>query len=61
MGRGFRGWPAGSADYGIPYGTPASALTKEQELDQLKDQAQYLEGVLERIGSRIQDLDSQTE
>jgi predicted nucleic acid-binding Zn-ribbon protein len=36
-------------------------VTREQELDQLKDQAKYFESALEEIGKRIKDLDSKPE
>lgn len=62
MGRGFGfGWGRGFG-YGVPYGPQAAPqLTQEQELEQLKDQAQYLKGALDEIGKRIQDLDSSSE
>lgn len=61
-GRGIRRWPVGAAGYDLPYGTPAApALTRDQEIEQLKDQARYFEGALEEVGKRIQELDSKTE
>ena len=69
-GRGFGfGWgrgawrgPVGGSDHYLPYGVPAApALSRDQEIEQLKDQAKYFEGALEEIGKRIQDLDSETE
>jgi hypothetical protein len=56
--------------YGYPhYGVPASApgtipfapqMTREQELDFLKNQAQAMRGQLEQIETRIQQLGSET-
>ena len=55
------GYPAmgnyglGMPNYGVPYGAPA-APTKEQELDMLKSQAEYMEDELAGINKRIQEL-----
>lgn len=47
------GWPG----YGVPYGVAAFAgPTKEQELDALKGQAEYLEDALDGIRKRIEEL-----
>lgn len=46
---------AGVPNYGVPYGIQA-APTKEQELDMLKGQAEYLEDALEGVNKRIQEL-----
>jgi hypothetical protein len=50
------GW--GVPNYGVPYGVPAvpAAPTKEQELDMLKGQSEYLEDALEEINKRIKEL-----
>ena len=45
----------GVPNYGVPYGAPA-APTKEQELDMLKGQAEYLEDELGGVNKRIQEL-----
>lgn len=45
----------GVPNYGVPYGAPA-APTKEQEVDILKGQAEYLEDELAGINKRIQEL-----
>jgi len=62
-GRGFRGAPV---PFGVPaapyagpyaYGAPFSAgPTREQELDMLKGQAEYLEDALDGIKKRIAEL-----
>ena len=36
-------------------------MTKEQELDMLKGQAEYFEGALEEIKKRIKDLETKAE
>jgi len=74
-GRGFCspwGIGAGLAGYGIPprvgYGYPyygwatpfVPQMTREQELDFLKNQAQAMRGQLEQIEARIQQLGSET-
>jgi len=41
------------ASYGAPYGP-----TKEQEMDMLKGQAEYLEDALSGINKRIQELET---
>ena len=62
--RAQMGWPPYGAapphagPYEAPYGP---AVTKEQELDALKGQAEYFEDALEGIKKRIQDLESGTE
>lgn len=55
-GRGFRGWGRG---FGRGFGFwPANAPTQtpEQELDDLKQQAELLQGSLNQINSRIEQL-----
>jgi hypothetical protein len=64
------GYPYGWAGAVYPfYGTPAGApgampfapqMTREQELDFLKTQAQGMRGQLEQIEARIQQLGSET-
>jgi predicted nucleic acid-binding Zn-ribbon protein len=44
----------------VPYGTPAApAMTKQQEMDVLKDQAEYLENSLDEIRKRLNELESE--
>ena len=50
---GLYGW--GTPNYSIPFNVPA-APTKEQELDTLKGQAEYLQETLEGINKRINEL-----
>jgi hypothetical protein len=49
-------WPAGS--YVSPF-VPA-AMTRQQEVDALKGQAEYFEGVLDGLRSRIEALEPKT-
>ena len=66
-GRGWRNWfhatglPGWArAGYGWPaYGSVASGLTVEQEMNDLKGQAEYLEDALGGIKKRIEELESQ--
>lgn len=69
MGRG-RGFGRGFGWAGTGYGSPAwggnaetypaaQPLTTEQELEGLKDQAEYLEGSLNQIKERIEALQAQ--
>lgn len=60
--------PAYGAPYGTPYGAPPAApygqpygqaATREQELDALKAQAEYLEDSLDGIRERIQELETE--
>lgn len=56
--RAAYGYPAtgwGVPNYGVPYGPPA-APTREQELDMLKGQAEYLHNALEDVNKRIKEL-----
>jgi len=47
--------------YGGPYETPiAPAVTKEQELETLKGQAEDLEHALEDIKKRVEELQTET-
>jgi len=48
---------AGAVPYGAPYG---SAITKQEELDGLKGQAEYLGDSLEGINKRIAELETET-
>ncbi len=48
-------WPAGS--YAPPY---APAMTREQEVEALKGQAEYFEDVLDGLRRRIEELESKT-
>jgi hypothetical protein len=63
---GLTGWQRAMYPYPayaptVPYGTPAApAMTKQQEIDVLKDQAEYLENSLEEIRKRLSELESQT-
>lgn len=68
---GLTGWQRGAlapavfgglGAYPVPYGTPfAPTMTREQELDMLKGQAEYLEDALEGIKKRIEDLETEAE
>ena len=56
------GWPAygAPAAYPAPYTAPVGPdVTKEQELDVLKGQAEYFEDALEGIRKRIEELEAQ--
>ena len=73
-GRGLRGGfvpTYGAVPYGMygmsgypgnyPYGAPAPpTVTKEQELDALKSQAEYFENTLKGIQERIEKLQTET-
>ena len=69
MGRGAYppyGIPWGMPHYGAGLTTPgampfAPQMTREQELDFLKNQAQAMRGQLEQIEARIQKLGSKSE
>ncbi|NLX06727.1 MAG: DUF5320 domain-containing protein [Phycisphaerae bacterium] len=60
--RSAAGWPAwggGPANSG-PYAGPAGpAMTKEQEMDALKGQVEYLEDALDGLRKRMEELKSQ--
>ena len=62
---GLTGWQRGAYGYpayagAVPYGTPYEpAATKQQELDALKGQAEYLEDSLEGINKRIAELEKE--
>jgi len=47
----------GTVPYNAPYG---QAVTKQQELDALKGQAEYLEDSLEGIKARMEELEKET-
>ena len=55
------GYPAyGAAPYAAPYGAAfAPAMSKEQELEALKGQAEYFEGALGDIKKRLEELQKQ--
>ena len=64
-GRGWRnrffatGWPGwGQAGYGFGQ-TSAPVLTVEHELDDLKQQADFLQGDLKRVNQRIEQLEKE--
>jgi len=73
-GRGLRGGfvpTYGAVPYGMygmsgypgyyPYGAPVPpTITKEQELDALKSQAEYFENTLKGIQERIEELQTET-
>jgi len=54
------GYPApGGVPYGTPYAAPyAPAMTREQEADMLKKQADYFEDALDGIKKRIAELEA---
>jgi hypothetical protein len=70
-GRWFGGAPAygapyaapfGSAApyaYGAPFGAPYAQPSREQEMDGLKGQAEYLEDALEGIRKRLAELEAE--
>ena len=59
QGRGY-GYPYYGAGPAVPGVVPfAPQMTREQELDFLKNQAQAMRGQLEQIQSRIQQLGSE--
>ncbi len=61
------GWPGRrraaidypSAGFGWPDMGPAPAMTKEQEFETLKSQAEYFEGALGDIKKRLEELETQ--
>ena len=58
MGYGYPYYGARSVAPGaVPF---APRMTREQELDMLKNQAQVMKGQLEQIESRVQQLGSET-
>jgi len=62
--RGVYGAPAfgGAAPYAVPQAAPfAPAMTAQQELDQLKGQAEYFEDALDGIKKRLEELGAKTE
>ena len=57
---GVHGWARfGGAPYATPYGAQPymPQITPEQELDYLKDQAEYFKGALEDIKKRIDEME----
>lgn len=65
---GLTGWQRAAYGYGafgggVPYGVPyvapfAPTVTAEQELEQLKGQAEYFEDALDGIKKRIEELEA---
>jgi len=57
------GYPAfGGVPYGAPYAAPyAPAMTREQEVEMLKGQAEYFEDALDGIKKRIEELEAKEE
>ena len=56
-----RAWMAGPA-YAPPYGAPFTPMmTKEQELEALKNQAKYFEQALEHLRGQIREVDATAE
>ena len=52
--------PAYGAPYGYPSGVagyPGATMTREQELDSLKSEAEMVKGQLEQISARISELE----
>ena len=50
----------GGVPYGVPYAAPYTpTVTREQEVEMLKGQAEYFEDALEGIKKRIEELESQ--
>jgi hypothetical protein len=55
MGRGYGvGWRGSYPRFGVPYSQPVS---KEEELDSLKNDAEEIKGQLEQIEIRIRELE----
>jgi len=58
MGRGAFGGYGGYGGFGVAGPVPfAPPMTEEQELTDLRQQAQYIQGELEQIQRRISELD----
>ena len=55
--RGATGWPGYAQAYAAPL-TPT--VTKEQQIDTLKGQAEYFEDALDGIRKRIEELEAKT-
>jgi hypothetical protein len=64
---GLTGWQRAAYGYpafaGVPYGAPYAApyaptVTREQEVEMLKGQAEYFEDALDGIKKRIEELES---
>ncbi|MCL5271345.1 MAG: DUF5320 domain-containing protein [bacterium] len=53
----FAAPPSNAAAYAVPF---APSVTKEQEIDALKGQAEHFEDALEGIRKRIEELESKT-
>lgn len=53
------GYPAGGVPTGAPYAAPfAPTMTREQEMDMLKGQAEYFDDALAGIKKRIEELEA---
>ena len=72
-GRGRRRWFTGGSPFGLgwpsvapawpapPYSpAPFTGMTRQQEIDTLKGQAEYLEGILDGLRRRIDELEPKT-
>jgi len=60
---GLPGWARAGWDFGppAPYGAPfAPSMTREQEVELLREQASYFNETLEDIKKRIEELSAQT-
>jgi hypothetical protein len=60
-GRGFASTPAGAPYYGGPYAAPApfAPPTRDQELDSLRGQADWLKEQMEAVHNRIAELEKE--
>ena len=60
--RAAYGYPSytGTVPYGAPYAAPyGPTVTKQQELDELKGQAEYIEDTMDGINKRIAELEAE--
>jgi hypothetical protein len=58
--RAAMGWPAWG--FGGPYAPPApDAPGREQEVEMLRQQAEYLAGALDEVKKRLEELESQAQ
>lgn len=44
------------AGYGMPYGYPGAPMTREQEIAMLEEQAKALQGELDAVNKRLEEL-----
>ena len=60
-GRWFGGFPGYGVPYAMPhaYGVPYAQPSREQTMDALKGQAEYLEDALEGIRKRLAELEAE--